>query len=366
MTTKKDQTPKAETARPATEVGAETELQEHVARADSPLFWPVRLQRAVGGVGRIGPVLMLAVLAMLLAAEHPGGLGAVFANLDATVIGEALFFAVTLALLIEFAGLIPRAAQRDLDALSAELTLDASEQARLRAALTRRLDGKSTLLFTAIGTGLGLVHAWLGGGLGIGPGLVSGFAVATVVLWLLMFQTGAVLVTNAPLFAALGAQATRVEPFAPQRLYPFVQAALRPMLLIMSLLAAYPLTLLTTRAWQGSTLIGPIATLALALAAVWLPLRGLAVRMRFARDQALARIDGEVSQAWAELERNPASADRLEALLALRDRLGQAPALPLAIPGLWRALLYLALPLATWSGKGIAEAVLNLMLGTGV
>jgi hypothetical protein len=87
--------------------------------------------------------------------------------------------------------------------------------------------------------------------------------------------------------------------------------------------------------------------------------------MRFARDQALARIDDEVSMAWLELERNRASADRLEALLALRNRLGQAPVLPLAIPGLWRALLYLALPLATWSGKGIAEAALNQMLGTG-
>jgi hypothetical protein len=236
MATKKDKARKAETTPPATEPdGSDGELREHAARADAPLFWPVRLQRAVGGVGRIAPVLLVAVLAMLLAAEHPGGLGAVFANPDATVIGEALFFAVTLALLIEFSGLIPRATQRDLDALSSELTLDATEQARLRDALTRRLDGKSTLLFAGIGAGLGLVHVWLGGELG--TGLVSGFALATVILWLLMFQTGAVLVTNAQLFAALGAQATRVEPFAPQRLYPFVQAALRPMLLIMSLLA---------------------------------------------------------------------------------------------------------------------------------
>lgn len=343
---------------------AEIELREHAARAEAPLFWPVRLQCAVGGVGRVGPVLMLVVLAILLATEHPGGLGAVLANPNTTAIGEALFFAVTLALLLEFAGLIPRAAQRDLDSLENELTLDAAEQGRLRAALICRLDGKSTLLFAGIGAGLGLIHAWYGGGLGNDSGLVNGFAVATVILWLLMFQTGAVLVTNAQLFAALGAQATMVEPFAPQRLYPFVQAALRPMLLITSLLAAYPLTLLTTPVWSGSTLIGPVATLALALAAVWLPLRGLAGRMRLARDQALARIDAEISLVWGELERNTASADRLEALLALRDRLGQAPLLPLAIPGLWRALLYLALPLATWSGKGIAEAVLNQMLGT--
>jgi len=365
MTAKKADSPEAASVPPATEPEwPETELREHAARADAPVFWPVRLQCAVGGVGRVGPVLMLAVLAILLAAEHPGGLGQVIVNPDASAIGEALFFAVTLALLLEFAGLIPRAAQQDLDALQSELTLEATEQARLRAALTRRLDGKSTLLYAGIGAVFGLVHAWYGGGLAGDAGLVNGFAVATVILWLLMFQTGAVLVTNAQLFAALGAQATKVEPFAPQRLYPFVQAALRPMLLIMSLLAAYPLTLMTTPVWSASTLVGPVATLALALAAVWLPLRGLAGRMRLARDQALARIDAEISLVWGELERNTASADRLEALLALRDRLGQAPLLPLAIPGLWRALLYLALPLATWSGKGIAEAVLNQMLGT--
>jgi hypothetical protein len=201
--------------------------------------------------------------------------------------------------------------------------------------------------------------------MGTGAGALPGFSVATVVLWSLMFQTGAVLVVNARLFAALGTDAAKVEPFAPQKLFPFVQAALRPMLLIMSLLAAYPLMLLATPDWGISTLVGPVATLLLALASVWFPLRGLAVRLRIARDEALARVEDEISREWSGGAGGTAPAERLEALLALRDRLRQAPALPLAVPGLWRALLYLALPLATWSGKGIGEAVLDRLMGAG-
>jgi hypothetical protein len=55
-------------------------------------------------VGRIGPVLMLAILAALIAAELPGGLGAALVAPEVAVLGEALFFAVSLALLLEFAG----------------------------------------------------------------------------------------------------------------------------------------------------------------------------------------------------------------------------------------------------------------------
>lgn len=344
--------------------GQMTDLDAHAARADAGLFWPVRLQTWAGGVGRCGALLLVVVVAVLLAVEHPGGLGAVPVAPDPTVIGEALFFGVSLALLLEFAGYIPRAAQKDLEALGSELTIDQAEQSRLKAALTRT-NGLDTLIFGGIGVGLGIVHAWLSGDLGLEAGAITGFGVATVILWSLMFQTGALLVANAQLFATLGSQAARVEPLSMRRLSPLVQAALRPMLLIMSLLAAYPLMLLGTPGWGVSTLVGPAATLALALVAVWLPLRGLARRMRLARDEALELVESELSRAWAELERDPATVDGLEAMLALRDRLMRAPVFPLTFSGFWRALLYLALPLATWSGKGLGEAVLDRLLGTG-
>lgn len=329
--------------------------------ATAPVFWPVRLRQAIGLPGLAGTLLGGVVLAALLVIDHPGGLDAAVTAPHPEPLGRALFFALSLALLVEFAAHIPVAAQRDLDALKPELTLSAAQHARLRAALVRQ-EGRVGAGYALAGVGIGLAHAWATVGLNAAPGATLG----TVLLWAMMMQTGVQLVTNAQLFAALGAEATRPAPLAPERLYPFVRAALRPMLLIMSLLAAYPLMLLAAPGWQTDTAIGPAATLALALAAVWFPLRGLAAGMRQARATALSQIDTAIARDWESLTQNPNTAARLESLLALRDRLKRAPSLPLAVPGIVRALLYLALPLATWSGKGLGEAVLNRMFGTGL
>lgn len=339
---------------PATSQGTDAE------RADAPLFWPVRLRRWLGPPGLAGMALALALLAAILALDHPGGVAGTLATPDLVALGRALFFALSLGLLIEFAAHIPLSAQRDLDALASELTLTVPQQARLRAALIRQ-EGQQTALYAALGGAAGLVHGWAGLGLTTLPGAALG----TVLLWSLMVQTGAQLVMNAQLFARLGAEAIRPDPLMPQRLYPLVRAALRPMLLIMSLLAAYPLTLLATPGWNADNLVGPAATLALALASVWFPLRGLAGGMRQARDEALARVNAAIALGWAALEQDCSSASRVEALLALRDRLNRAPRLPLALPGLARALAYLAIPLATWSGKGLGEALLDRLLGGG-
>ncbi len=334
-------------------------LAETLARRDpAPVFWPVRLRLAMGLPGLAGLVLGLTVLAVILALDHPGGIGGALTDPQPLAWGRALFFALSLALLLEFAAHIPLAAQRDLAALRGDLTLSAAQHARLSADLIGQAH-RITAVYAGLGVGLGLLHA----GLGVGYSVAPGVALGTVLLWCLMVQTGARLVGNAQLFAALGAQATRPSPLTPGRLYPFVRAALRPMLLIMSLLAAYPLMLLAQPGWQFDTLVGPLATIGLALAAVWFPLRGLAAGMAQAREEALARVDAALEKAWRGLESDAGGAERLEALLTLRERLRRAPSLPLAVPGAARVLLYLALPLATWSGKGFGEAVLNRLFG---
>ena len=330
-------------------------------RARAPVFWPVWLRRAVRLPGLAGLATGLGVLALILVLDHPGGIAGALAAPQPLAWGRALFFALSLALLVEFAAHIPLAAQGDLEALGGELTLSAAERARLSAALVGQ-EGWVTAAYAGLGAVLGLVHA----GFGVGFTAAPGVALGTVLLWSLMVQTGVQLVGNAQLFAALGAQATRPAPLAPERLYPFVRAALRPMLLIMSLLAAYPLMLLARPGWALDTLVGPLATLALALAAVWFPLRGLAAGMARAREAALARVDAALAGAWEGLERDTGGPERLEALLALRERLRRAPGLPLAVPGVAKAMLYLALPLATWTGKGFGEAVLNRIFGAGM
>ncbi len=330
-------------------------LAIQAARADAPRFWPLRLQRIPAAAGLCTAMGLLVLFWGLAGPEWP--------PMDMADAGTSLFFALSLALLLELAALIPRAAQRDFDVLAPALSLDGAQRSRLRRALVRYERG-ALWLNGLIGIVVGIGHVALtGGGWGAAmrDPLELAFAFCTLALWGLMAQTGSVLVANALLFAELGQRNARVDILAIDRLRPFATAALRPMLLIMSLLAAYPLMLLDADAVTLETAIGPVATALLALAAVWLPLRGLARRIAMARQAALARIDTDVAAIWAGAAPHSAPADvmRLEALLALRTRILAAPALPLGTGGIGRGLVYLSLPLVTWGGKGFAEAILD-------
>lgn len=335
-------------------------LEMQARRAVAAPLWAVRLRRAARRPGVGGAAVVLAVLAGFAISAwgmspHPDAVAAQY-------LGTALFFAVSLAMVVELAALIPLAARRDLEALAGQLTLGETDFGRLRAALLRypRADMRAN---AAVGAALGGVHvgvsvpvAALAGG---DPAAIL-TAVCTVALWSLMVQTGAVFVANARLFSAVGVHATTVDMLAVERLRPFANAALRPMLLIMALLAAYPLMFLGEGVFSASTVAGVLATVFLAVLAVALPLRGIARRIAAARAESLARLDAAISGPWQALGRgkgdDPA---RLEALLALRERLRTAPALPVGLGVVGRGMVYLALPIVTWSGKGLAEAVLD-------
>ncbi|MGY6409815.1 MAG: hypothetical protein ACXIUV_02130 [Alkalilacustris sp.] len=324
------------------------DLRALAVRDGTAVFWPVRLRAALGLAGLAGAGVAAAFLgAVWVAAGGPP-----------ERLGEALFFAVSLGLVVELAALIPRASQGDLDALGPEVTVPAALRARLRAALLCH-DGRDVGVNAVVGAAIGAAHVAFAG-----PGWPAApeewvLAGGTVALWAMMVQTGALLVANARLFAQLGRSAVRVEVLSPHRLRPFASAALRPMLLIMALLAAYPLMLLGAGGLGPASAVGAVATVALALAAVWLPLRGLAARIRAARDERLDGLDAAIAAAAADPHAAPSDPACLEALLALRARVQAVPVLPLGLGGLGRALVYLALPLATWGGKGFAEAVLS-------
>lgn len=335
-------------------------FEQLAERADAPVFWPVRLQQWLVLPGLAGG--MVAVL-FLLAVWIAAGGDWRSAALQSGSVGEALFFAVSLGLLMELAALIPRAAQGDLDALATELTLEDALRDRLRSALLRYRAG-DLAVNSGVGAVIGAVHVALTapGWSGVQNDPVTAvLALGTVSLWTMMAQTGSLLVANAQLFAYLGRSAVQVEILAPDRLRPFATAALRPMLLIMALLAAYPLMLLGSEGLETTAAIGPVATALLALVAVWVPLRGVAGCIREARAQRLSQLDAAISVAAKAVDVHGAPTDppRLEALLALRARVQMARSLPIGLGGLGRGLVYLALPVATWGGKGFAEALLN-------
>ncbi|MCC5983545.1 MAG: hypothetical protein JJU42_04175 [Rhodobacteraceae bacterium] len=329
------------------------------ARAEAAVFWPVWLRQRLAVPGLVGA--MVAAMFLLAVWVAAGGWRA--GALRTEIVGEALFFALSLGLIMELAALIPRSAQDDLEVLARELTIDDALRKRLHAALVRYPAG-DVAVNAGIGAALGAVHVALTGpgwsGLTADP-VAALLAIGTVALWAMMVQTGSLLVENARLFASLGRTAVRVEVLAPDRLRPFATVALRPMLLVMVLLAAYPLMLLGSDGFGATAAIGPVATTLLALAAVWVPLRGLAGRIREARALRLCQLDAAIAAGLqtADAQGAPADPQRLEALFALRARVRAAPSLPIGLGGIGRGVAYLALPVATWGGKGFAEALLN-------
>ena len=331
-------------------------------RADEAVFWPVWLRQRLALPGFVGATVAAAFLLAVWIAAGARGLG----ELPTETVGEALFFALSLGLIMELAALIPRSAQDDLDVLASDLTIDDALRQRLHSALIR-YPASDVAVNAAMGGALGAVHVALTGpgwsGLKGDP-VAALLAIATLALWAMMVQTGSLLVVNARLFASLGRTAVRVEVLSPDKLRPFAAVALRPMLLVMVLLAAYPLMLLGSDGLGPISAIGPVATTLLALAAVWLPLRGLAGRIRDARDARLSQLDAAIAAVLqtADVHGAPADPERLEALIALRARVRAAPSFPIGLGGVGRALAYLAIPVATWGGKGFAEALLNRLL----
>lgn len=334
-------------------------LIQLAVRAEEAVFWPMWMRQRLAVPGLVGvTVAAVFLLAVWVAAGawHPGAL-------RTEIVGEALFFALSLGLIMELAALIPRSAQDDLDVLARELTIDDALRKRLRSALIRYPAG-DVAVNAAIGIALGVVHVALTGpGWSVltGDPVAALLAIATLALWAMMVQIGSLLVTNARLFASLGRTAVRVEVLSPDKLRPFATVALRPMLLVMVLLAAYPLMLLGSDGFGATSAIGPTATTLLALAAVWMPLRGLAGRIREARASRLSQLDAAIAAVLqtADAHGAPADPERLEALIALRARVRATPSFPIGLGVIGRALAYLAIPVATWGGKGFAEGLLN-------
>ena len=101
------------------------------------VFWPGRLQSALGVLGLAGTEVA--------AGGPPARLG------------EALFVAVSLGVVV--VALIPRASQRDLETLGPELTVSLPMLARLRSALLRYPAG-DVALNAAVGAVIGMGHRW--------------------------------------------------------------------------------------------------------------------------------------------------------------------------------------------------------------
>jgi hypothetical protein len=108
-------------------------------------------------------------------------------------------------------------------------------------------------------------------------------------------------------------------------------------------------------------------TLALGVASLLLPSRGIHQRLREGKRVELARVRQAIERSSRELfePEDPAAPDRqppLPALLAWEARIESVREWPFDTPTLVRFALFLLIPLGSWLGGAVVERVVDLAL----
>ena len=327
-------------------------------RHTAPVWWPVRLARRIKLPPIIAGILAFVVLLTLygLSGLIPWTPEALAAK-GTEGVGEALFYAFSLAFLLTLTNVILPAAQRDLDELRPYLALDDEQILACRRTLIRH-PRPDLLLASVIGGTFGLVHTWA---LGDSPLiLINDFSsilavtvLSRIAIWVLMFQLGFLLVANSHFFQRLGASYLHIDLYNPHKLYAFGRTALRPTLFLLGLQAAYPLLVLGQTALQPLSFIGLGASLALVLWLFFEPMHGVHRQLKATRARALADIDRRLASLWqmqgnTSVPEQSEGVDEATRLLDLRQHLHGAPTWPLGLAGARRILIYVIIPPLGW------------------
>jgi len=276
------------------------------------------------------------------------------------ILGSALFFGVSFAIITGGAAPVFYGAAQDLRSLSPVLALATEDLDTFARGLIRatRAQIVSTLLIGAV---LGLLHSTLMGHLNLPASIMVPQIGGTVVLWIFMTMTLTKLVMNAALFSRLGAVA---EPdlLRPSRHAPFGSAALRPGLFLIGTLCAYVLLFIGGgQPLNDAVWIGAIASIFALFGIVALPLRGIRRRIRERRAFVIAELDQRIeAYAGADLACvSPSALRDMDTILDMRERVAQAPAWPLDLNGVRRILLYIVLPPFTWAAAALVEMFID-------
>jgi hypothetical protein len=276
------------------------------------------------------------------------------------ILGSALFFGVSFAIITGGAGPVFFGAAQDLRSLRPVLDLAAQDLDVFVEGLTRATTPQ-ILTTMLIGAALGSLHSTLMGHLNLPVAVMLSQVGGTVMLWIFMTMTLTKLVINAALFARLGAVA---EPdlLRPTRHAPFGSAALRPGLFLIGTLCAYVLLFIGGgQPLNDAVWIGAVVSIFSLFGIVALPLRGIRRRIRERRAAVLAELDQRIeAYAGADLASVPPPALRdMDTILDMRERVAQAPAWPLDLDGVRRILLYIVLPPLTWAAAALVEMFID-------
>lgn len=174
------------------------------------------------------------------------------------------------------------------------------------------------------------------------------------------------LIFDALFVSRLAADLTEINLIDSRPLAPFVQQGLRSALLILLFLGIGLAGLAGQTQVMATALLNLAAMLAVALAALLLPVTGVRSRIRAEKQAQLTTLRARINRdRVAVMSGGPgtdSATSRLPGLLALESRLESVREWPFDVPTLLRFALYVVLGLGSWLGAAAVERMLDVAL----
>ncbi|MEM1141856.1 MAG: hypothetical protein AAGI88_04660 [Pseudomonadota bacterium] len=279
------------------------------------------------------------------------------------ILGNALFFGLSISIVAGATSSVIRGAERDLEQLRSVVALADDEFECLSQCLSRQTPTTAIFLLV-LGMVLGATHNYLLGQFqNVMPFLVTQ-TTATFMMWIIMLAVLPKMTENALLFSDLG-KASKPDLLRPSRHAAFGSAALRPAVFLIGTICMYGFLILGDNdPFDDAVWIGIAASVVTLVGIVVFPLRGIRGRIRETRQASLAALDARIES--LDLE-DVASAsvqvmDEMDTVLDMRERVARAPGWPLDLAGVRRILFYIVLPPLTWAAAAIVEMLIDSAL----
>ena len=279
------------------------------------------------------------------------------------ILGNALFFGLSISIVSGATGSVIRGAERDLAQMRGVVALSEEEFDCLTRCLSRQSTRASVTLLV-LGLLGGGFHNYLLGQYQNGMPFLITQTTATFMMWVIMMAVLPKITENAMLFSRLGHLA-KPDLLRPSRHAAFGAAALRPAVFLIGTICMYGFLMLGDNdPFDQGVWIGIVASLVTLIGIVVLPLKGIRVRIRETRQESLAALDariesldiGDVANASVKVM------DEMDTVLDMRERVARAPGWPLDLAGIRRILLYIVLPPLTWAAAAIVEMLIDSAL----
>lgn len=182
-----------------------------------------------------------------------------------------------------------------------------------------------------------------------------------IFLWMVIGNLLAVRITASHAFARLG-ERVRIDLFRLDRLRPLARSGVVDAALVVGALLFAPLQSLDFEFRAGNYSFALIVALpSLAFYLYW-PLHTVHRRIRTERDGRLMAVDLQIEQLGSATPSTPVETERLEVLLAHRERLADARTWPLDLSILSRIAFYLVIPPLAWAAAAVVERIVDGLL----